>query len=242
MSDLIALARVPWVGGQWELIDLQIEQRGGALRSSLGKPLRFRAGDDFRLAAIFIDGNGRVTNPMPSRLRWTLRDAANLEQISAVTLESPGVQTDQPDPYFLLQPNAARLASAARDLLPDGKISLECVMDLDWTIDHAPPVGTQGQIHSSQSLTAVVEFGLGAHGGPDSGGVPPPLPPSDGGSTPPPPPVPPPALTPVQIRELFDLFLLERLPTGEGFLYIRNGDIIAAVPGGDCSTGNTWTP
>jgi hypothetical protein len=233
MADLNALARVPWIGGQWDLIDLQVDQRGSELRSSLGA-LRFRVGDHFRLAVFFFDGTGAAVNPSPARLRWTLRDAANLEQISAVALEPATAQTDQPDPYFLLEPNITRLKAAALDLLPEGREVLECVMDLDWTID--------GDVYSSQNLRAVIEFGLTLQGGSDVAPmlpVPPPRP-----TEPDAPPAPPATsvLTTAQLRELFDAWLSENLPTGEGFLYIRNGDIVAAVPGGDCTTGNPWTP
>jgi hypothetical protein len=34
---------------------------------------------------------------------------------------------------------------------------------------------------------------------------------------------------------------LAKLPTEAGFLYQKDGEFVA-VPGGDCSTGEPWTP
>ena len=117
--DAQAAARVPWIGDRWDLIDLQIEQRGGRVTGSLldNGVLRLRRGDNFALAVLFFDGAQDAVDPEPTRLRWTLRDAANLELISVVTLENPAAQTDEAAPYFLIEPNIARMGAAALDLL-----------------------------------------------------------------------------------------------------------------------------
>ena len=77
--DFDAADRLPWIADEWDLIDLKVDQRGGRLSSSLttGGVLRFRAKDSFRLAVVFFDG-GYIVDPGVSRLRWTLRDSANL--------------------------------------------------------------------------------------------------------------------------------------------------------------------
>lgn len=222
MADEAAAARLPWIGDLWELIDLQIDQRAGRLSSSLtdNGVLRLRRGDNFRLAVVFFDGNGAATDPQPSRLRWSLRDAANLELVASVTLNTPEAATDEVDPYYLLEPNITRLGAAAADLLPDGETALSCVMDLDWTID--------GNVYSSATLPAVVEFGFTAQAvgivprPPD----PAPTPPAATPDTPPPPTDP--ESTPEEVFE--DLFR-DKLPVEEGFLYVRNGEIVGAFPG-----------
>lgn len=238
--DDVAAARVPWIGAQWDLIDLQIEQRGGRLISSLttDNTLRLRRGDAFRLAVLFFDGSQAV-NPSPTRLRWMLRSADNRELVAAVTLQNPQAQTDQSQPYFLLQPDIAALGGVAADLLDEARGFLPCVMDVDWTI--------AGRVYSSQTLSAVVEFGLGSEKSAapvisDTPGevIPFPTTPSSPGQ-PPQPPQPPP-MDPSSLRALFDQWLLETLPVESGFLYVRNGQIVAAVPGGDCTTGQLWTP
>jgi hypothetical protein len=237
MADEAAAARLPWIGDLWELIDLQIDQRAGRLSSSLtdNGVLRLRRGDNFRLAVAFFDGNGAATDPQPSRLRWSLRDAANLELVASVTLNAPEAATDEVDPYYLLEPNITRLGAAAADLLDEGQTALPCVMDVDWTID--------GNVYSSTTLPAVVEFGLTAQSAQQSANPQPPGPPQ-----PPAPPQPPQPPTPQQppndtaLRALFDQWLVETLPVSEGFLYVKDGQIVAAIPGGDCTTGETWQP
>jgi hypothetical protein len=224
MADEAAAARLPWIGDLWELIDLQIDQRAGRLSSSLtdNGVLRLRRGDNFRLAVVFFDGNGAATDPQPSRLRWSLRDAANLELVASVTLNAPEAATDEVDPYYLLEPNITRLGAAAADLLPDGEAALPCVMDLDWTID--------GNVYSSDTLTVVVEFGLTIQSivVPGSGQPPP----SPSAPTTPTPPTPPPPLPPSgnDLRSLFDQWLVETLPVEEGFIYVKDGEIVGAFP------------
>jgi hypothetical protein len=203
MADEAAAARLPWIGDLWELIDLQIDQRAGRLSSSLtdNGVLRLRRGDNFRLAVVFFDGNGAATDPQPSRLRWSLRDAANLELVASVTLNTPEAATDEVDPYYLLEPNITRLGAAAADLLPDGETALSCVMDLDWTID--------GNVYSSATLPAVVEFGFTAQavGIVPRPPTPAPTPPAATPDTPPPPT--PPDITPPSSSKVLDDFLLD---------------------------------
>ena len=241
--DEAAAARVPWIGAQWDLIDLQVDQRGGRLSSSLtdNGTLRFRKGDAFRLAVLFFNGNDEAVDPAPTRLRWSLRDAANLELVAAVTLNNPAEQTDQSQPYYLLEPNIAALGGAAESLLDEDRGFLVCVMDVDWFI--------AGQTYSSQTLPAVVEFGLGSEISKQTPTAPstptapttPGTPTTPSTPTTPQPPTPPPLNEPA-LRALFDQWLLEALPVESGFLYVQNGQIVAAVPGGDCTTGETWTP
>jgi hypothetical protein len=247
MADEAAAARLPWIGDLWDLIDLQVDQRAGRLSSSLTDEgvLHLREGSAFRLAVVFFDGTGTAVNPAITRLRWTLRDAANLELVASVTLDNPVAATDEDDPYFLISPNIARLGGAAADLLPEGQPDLPCVMDADWTIG--------GKVYSSQTLPAVVEFGLTSQnmlapgsGQPAAPTTPstPTTPTSPTSPTTPTPPTPQPPLPPsnTELRALFDQWLVESLPVTDGFLYVKDGQIVAAVPAGDCTTGQTWTP
>jgi hypothetical protein len=112
-------ARVPWIAAQWDLIDLQIRQRGGRMTTSCAEngALRLRKDDNFRIAILFFNGEGDAVNPALTRLRWSLRDAANLELISAVTLDAPSAQTDQSQPYFLITPDIRRLGANALEML-----------------------------------------------------------------------------------------------------------------------------
>jgi hypothetical protein len=41
---------------------------------------------------------------------------------------------------------------------------------------------------------------------------------------------------------LFDEWIKAMLPVEDGFLYVKDGQFYAAVPGADCSSGETWTP
>jgi hypothetical protein len=224
MADAAAAARVPWIATEWDLIDLQIEQRGGRLSCSLAEQgvLRLRAGDSFRLAVLFFDIGGAV-NPSMTSLRWSLRDAANLELIGSVSVSNPAAVTDGNQPYFLLLPDIARLGSAAREALGES-VALPCLMDVDWMIS--------GKVYSSTTMPVMFEFGLGSQAGGTGGGASGPNTP-----TPPvtPPPLPPPPVTPDSPT------LADELPVGEGFLYVKNGRLIA-VPAGDCTTGQKWSP
>lgn len=245
--DPIAAARVPWIGLlPWDVIDLQIDIRTGAVSGSIlsGGILRLRKGDSFRLAVIFYDGSGTVVNPAPTRLRWSIRDAANLELVAATPINAPTAQTDQPAPYFLITPDVSRLGASALDLLPDGSNSLSCVADLDWE-------DALGATRSSRSFPVSVEFGLTPQfalatttptpTSPTAATTPSPVttPPV---ATTPPVDVPAPRLDEAEIRALFDQWLMEKLPVEAGFLYVQNGEFEAAVPGENCVTGQPWTP
>jgi len=225
------MAQPTWLGARWDLIDLQISQRLGSVSGSLLEDgaLRLRAGDNFKLAVLFLDGTDTVINPQPSQLRWSLRDAANLELISSVSIASPVAQTDEADPYFLVAPNVARLGAAARELLEQDAKDLPCVMDVDWVVG--------GKAYSSKTVPTIVEFGLSSQ---SSAAAPVASPPSTSTQTPatpttpsppqPPPPLPPPSLDGGAIRALFDQWLTEVLPAGEGLLYVRDGQIVDAQP------------
>jgi hypothetical protein len=237
------MAEPTWLGARWDLIDLQISQRLGSVSGSLLEDgtLRLRAGDNFKLAILFLDGTDTVINPQPTQLRWSLRDAANLELISSVSIASPVAQTDEADPYFLIAPNVARLGAAARELLEQDAKDLPCVMDVDWVVG--------GKAYSSKTVPTIVEFGLSSQ---SSAAAPVASPPSTStqtpatGTTPQPTPDPAPVqptfLTEAQARALFEELWADKMPAGDGFAYVRNGDVAALVPGGDCTNGSTWTP
>jgi len=242
MSDPVAAARVPWIGAQWDLIDLQVEQRTGRVSSSLfaGGRLVLRQNDNFRLAVLFFDGTGTAVNPAPSRLRWTLRDAANLELLDNVTVNNPTAATDQADPYFLLQPNIARMGGAALDLLAEGTPALDCVADLDWTI--------AGKTYSADTFPVSFGFGLSAKdtSAPSAPAQPTtpstPVNPTTPSTQPPTTTPTTPGLTAEDVARLFETLWSAKFPPGEGFVYVRNGDVETLVPGGDCTTGQTWNP
>lgn len=239
MADDAAAARVPWIGAFWDLIDLQVNLRGGDLTSSCAddETLRLRKDDNFRLAVLFFDGTSAAVDPEPSRLRWSLRDAANAELIAAVAQSNPVAETGQSQPWFLLEPDVPRLGGAALDLLAEGERTLNCVMEVEWTIG--------GKEYSSKTQPVVVEFGLGASAmaTPTTPTTPtiPRTPTTPTTPTTPLTPTTPPPLDVEAVRALFDQFLLEALPVKEGFVYVKDGQL-EAVPGGDCTTGEAWTP
>jgi hypothetical protein len=232
-----AAARLPWILSQWDLIDLQVDLRTRDLSSSLATEgvLRLRAGDTFRLAVLFFTGGGGAIEVEPATLKWALRDAANLELVSEVVATAPPAIIASDDPYYLLLPNIQALDNNAREMWGESGKDLACVMEVEYSIG--------GVVYSSRSLPARVDFGAGVTAGSGGGGntgsppprQPPPLPP------PQPPPPPGGGLTEQQARALFDQWLLEKLPIAEGFLYVKEGEFMA-VPAGDCSTGEPWTP
>lgn len=239
--DLFALSRVPWVAAKWDLVDLQIDLRSGEVSGSLfeNEVQRLRVNDHFRVAVVFFDPVGEAVDPLATRLRWTLRDQQNDEPLMAMTLEPAVAATDESTPYFLLEPDTLRLSALATERGEAGSV-LRCASDFDWIVE--------GKLYSSRTFTVVIELEGASF---DGGGTtpPPPLPPPTPPTTPQPPlpplpptpPPPPPPLDEAALRALFDQWLVEKLPVEEGFLYVRDGEITDAVPGGDCS-GEVWTP
>jgi hypothetical protein len=243
-----AVDRVPWIGARWDLLDLQVMLRGGLVQGTLleNGTLRLREGDSFRLAVFFVNGLDQVVDPVPSQVRFSIRAANNVDEWLTRALQPAVAQSEEGLPYFLFEPNVARLGGAATELM-DGENELRCVADVDWTVG--------GKIYSSASFPVLFEFGLTTQEEvknittrppPATTPTKPPTPTTPTTPTPPqpPPPLPPspPSLDEGAIRALFDQWLVEVLPVGEGFLYVRNGEITDAVPGGDCTTGETWMP
>jgi hypothetical protein len=248
-----AVDRVPWIGARWDLLDLQVLLRGGLVQGTLleNGTLRLREGDSFRLAVFFVNGLDQVVDPAPSQVRFSIRAANNVDELLTMALQPAVAQSEEGMPYFLFEPNVARLGGAATELM-DGQNELRCVADVDWTVG--------GKIYSSASFPVLFEFGLTTQEEvknittrpttptkPTTPTTPttPTNPTTPTTPTPPqPPPLPPspPGLDEGAIRALFDQWLLEVLPVEEGFLYVRNGEITDAVPGTDCSTGEQWTP
>jgi hypothetical protein len=180
------LPKSPWLASSsWELLDLQVDQRTGRVAGSqlTAGGLRLRAGDSFVLQVRFLAGQS-VINPNISRLRFSLRDAANLELVSATSADPALVLTDGAGPYFLLSPDIARLGSTALDQLTEGATELQCAADVDWVVG--------GQTYSSKTFPVVVEFGLTPQViVSDPNEPPPPLPPTPPPPQPPTPPLPP---------------------------------------------------
>ena len=148
--DAIAALRVPWVGQLWSAIDLQVELRGGELRSTLSEngTLRIRSGSAFKLFVFLFDTDEAALSSVES-IRWSLRDGRNLELVSSQTITQPQAITDRDDPYFLIEPDIKALGNAAEELRAED--SLACVTEIEWTIG--------GETRSSKTLPVIVEFG-----------------------------------------------------------------------------------
>jgi len=213
-----AVDRVPWIGARWDLLDLQVMLRGGLVQGTLleNGTLRLREDDSFRLAVFFVNGLDQVVDPAPSQVRFSIRAANNVDELLTMALQPAVAQSEEGMPYFLFEPNVARLGGAATELM-DGENELRCVADVDWTVG--------GKVYSSASFPVLFEFGLTTQEEvknittrPPPPQPPPPLPPS------------PPSLDEGAIRALFDQWLLEVLPVGEGLLYVRDGQIVDAEP------------
>ena len=226
-----AVDRVPWIGARWDLLDLQVMLRGGLVQGTLleNGTLRLREDDSFRLAVFFVNGLDQVVDPAPSQVRFSIRAANNVDELLTMALQPAVAQSEEGMPYFLFEPNVARLGGAAAELM-DGENELRCVADVDWTVG--------GKVYSSASFPVLFEFGLTTQEEVKNITTRPTTPTTPTNPTtpttpkPPQPPLPPspPSLDEGAIRALFDQWLLEVLPVGEGLLYVRDGQIVDAEP------------
>ena len=229
--DVVALGRMPWVGEEWDLIDLQVNLRGGEVSGSLlEEVLRLQVNDHFRVAVAFFDPTDAAVDLGASRVRWSLRESRNEEVIFAME-QSPAVaRTDRSGPYYLFEPDIKRFNSAVREL---GEAVVNAVADVDWMVG--------GKVYSSRTFAVAIELDGGMLVREAPTPAPSPVPTTPTTPTPPPP-LPPAGLTEEQVRALFNIWIRDVFPDGAGFPYVQDGDVVAIVAAGDCTTGEKWSP